>query len=399
MRSFLGIGLAMGLVRLPSLKDYWSTNPLLATPGIVKGMSRNRFRSILSHLHINDNSQMPRPGSPNFDKLFKLRPLLDKIRLNSQTAYELHQQLAVDEAMVLFKDGSFLRQYMPKKSTKWGFKCWCTCDATNGYMYNVDVYQGASGTLDEDGLGATVVLRMLEPVYNKNHHVYMDNFFSSVKLANRLKPKGIRMIGTTRTDRKGWPKNLKGLTKLNKQMQRGECQTKIVDGVQCLVWKDRKVVPIINTISNPNNVSQVMRRNKDGTRSPVPCPDSVRLYNSYMGGVDLFDARRKTYSCSRKSRKWWLRLFYFLLDASITNAYVLRKETPGTKPLTLKEFVLQLCEHLIGCSNSRKHSYLAQAPPPTVRLCERHFPERLSKPVPNLPLKASLHILLQILLR
>ena len=66
---------------------------------------------------------------------------------------------------------------MPKKPIKWGFKCWCTCDATNGYMYNVDVYQGASGTLDEDGLGATVVLCMLEPVYNNNHHVYMDNFF------------------------------------------------------------------------------------------------------------------------------------------------------------------------------------------------------------------------------
>ena len=64
-------------------------------------------------------------------------------------------------------------------------------------MYNVDVYQGASGTLDEDGLGATVVLRMLEPVYSNNHHVYMDNFFSSVKLANKLKPKGIKMIGTT----------------------------------------------------------------------------------------------------------------------------------------------------------------------------------------------------------
>ena len=29
MYSFLGIHLAMGLVRLPSLKDYWSTNPLL----------------------------------------------------------------------------------------------------------------------------------------------------------------------------------------------------------------------------------------------------------------------------------------------------------------------------------------------------------------------------------
>ena len=99
-----------------------------------------------------------------------------------------------------------------------------------------------------------------------------------------------------------------------------------------------------------------------------------------MGGVDLFDAQRKTYSCSRKSKKWWLRLFYFLVDASVTNAYILYKETPGTKPLTLKEFLLQLREYLIGCSNSRKRSYSAQDPPPAVRLCDRHFPDRLAKP-------------------
>ena len=122
-------------------------------------------------------------------------------------------------------------------------------------MYNVDVYQGASGVLDEDGLGATVVLHMLESEYNENHRVYIDNFFSSVKLANKLKAKGTRMIGTTRTDRKGWPKNLKGLPKLNKEMKRGECTSEMVDGDQCLVWKDRKVVPIINTITNPSNVS------------------------------------------------------------------------------------------------------------------------------------------------
>ena len=43
MQSFLGIHLAMGRVRLPFLRDYWSTNPLLGAPGMVKGMGRNRF--------------------------------------------------------------------------------------------------------------------------------------------------------------------------------------------------------------------------------------------------------------------------------------------------------------------------------------------------------------------
>ena len=97
-----------------------------------------------------------------------------------------HQQLAVDEAMVLIKGRNSLRQYMPEKSAKWRFKCWCTCDATNGYMHHVYVYEGASETRDVDGLGAKVVQCMLEPVYNK-HYVYMDDFFSSVQLANKLK--------------------------------------------------------------------------------------------------------------------------------------------------------------------------------------------------------------------
>ena len=190
MKAFFGIQVSMGLVRLPSLHDYWSTNPLIGTPGIVKGMSRKRFRSILSHLHLNDNSRMPQPGSPEFDKLYKVRPLLDRIRANSQAAYQPHQQIAVDEAMVLFKGRSAMRQYMPKKPVKWGYKCWCACDATNGFMYNVDVYQGAGSTLDEAGLGATVVLHMMVPLYDCNHHVYTDNFFSSISLANKVKDHG-----------------------------------------------------------------------------------------------------------------------------------------------------------------------------------------------------------------
>ena len=38
MQSFVGIQLTMGMVRLPSTYDYWSTNPILSVPGIVKGM-------------------------------------------------------------------------------------------------------------------------------------------------------------------------------------------------------------------------------------------------------------------------------------------------------------------------------------------------------------------------
>ena len=60
-------------------------------------------------------------------------------------------------------------------------------DATSSFMYNMDVYQGAGSTLDEAGLGATVVLHMMVPLYDCNYHAYTNNFFPRISLANSKK--------------------------------------------------------------------------------------------------------------------------------------------------------------------------------------------------------------------
>ena len=163
-----------------------------------------------------------------------------------------------------------------------------------------------------------------------------------------------------------------------KAMQRGEYKSIMVDGVECLVWKDNKVVPLVNNISDPNRQSMVPHRNKDGTRSQISCPESVKQYNAFMGGVDMFDSRWKTYSCSRKSKKWWMRLFYFLLDSTVTNAYILYKETSRTKPLTMKNFLLKLAEHLLRSTSTWKRKTIQKAPSAR-RLHERHFVDHLDR--------------------
>ena len=377
MKAYLGMILAMGIHKLPSLRDYWSTNALLGVPGITRGITRNRFMTILSNLHLNDNTKMPERDSPSFDKLYKVRQLLDRIRDNSQGTYYPHQQLAVDEAMILFKGCSTLKQYMPLKPTKRGYKCWCMCDSTNGYMYNLDVYTGkVSANSDEDGLGSRVVKAMTEPLLGRGNHIYMDNFFSRTSLAVYLKQKNTYTIGIVRTSSKGWPTELKNTQALNREIQCGEFKSATTsDGIQCIVWKDKKCVSFINTICNPEELAQVSRRNKDGTRAQVACPQSVKLYNAYMGGVDLFDSQRKSYSSSRKSKKWWLRLFYFLLEATVVNSYILYKETQGTPALTLKEFILELSDHLMSQHTSRKRYSKSIDPPVAGRLCESHYPD------------------------
>ena len=108
-------------------------------------------------------------------------------------------------------------------------------------------------------------------------------------------------------------------------MTQGESICKVVDGVECIVWKAKRIVYISNNITPPSQASTVLRRNKDSSQSSVPCPESIRLCNTYMGELDVFDSRRNNYSSSCNSRDWWL--FYSLLDTTVTNAYILYKDS------------------------------------------------------------------------
>jgi hypothetical protein len=149
------------------------------------------------------NSTIIPRGQPGYDKLHKIRPLLDSVNSNSQAQYDLHREVSIDEAMVLFKGRSYFKQYMPKKPIKRGFKVWMACDARNGLISQCQVYTGkdVSGQV-ENQLGAKVVKSISADLKGKGHHLYFDNFLSSVSLAEDLFNDDLYCIATARTNRK-----------------------------------------------------------------------------------------------------------------------------------------------------------------------------------------------------
>lgn len=62
----------MGIKRMPSYRDYWSSSPDLHDPYISSLMTVNRFGWLLSTLHINNNMIMPKRREVRFDKLYKV---------------------------------------------------------------------------------------------------------------------------------------------------------------------------------------------------------------------------------------------------------------------------------------------------------------------------------------
>ena len=110
-----------------------------------------------------------------------------------------------------------------------------------------------------------------------------------------------------------------------------------------------------------------------------PCTESHRhqaLYPRLVSFMGMYCSREPT-PAAKNSRKWWLRPFYFLLDTVVVNSCILYNETPGTKPLTLKEFVVALSENMMSMYSSRKRRTFTAEVPSASRLCKRHFPDQI----------------------
>ena len=117
--TFVGMNFFMGYNTRPAWRDHYSSAPDHNNALLCKTMPRDRFSIILSHLHCNDNSQMPRDCK---NKLYKIRFMIDALNKKFQEVYNGTRELSVDESMIKFKGRSVLKQYLPIKPIKRGYK-------------------------------------------------------------------------------------------------------------------------------------------------------------------------------------------------------------------------------------------------------------------------------------
>ncbi|XP_015376727.1 PREDICTED: piggyBac transposable element-derived protein 2-like [Diuraphis noxia] len=200
--NFLGINFLMGYHRLPSWKHYWSCAPDLSVPFVAATMTRNRFDLILTNLHLNDNTLIPKD---NKDKLYKLKPLINYLN-------EKFQLVEVP-----------LKQYNPMKPIKRGYKLWCLADQ-KGYIKKLQVYQGK----DEQ----------------------LENEFKDCGLGERIE--NSLACATIRAHRKGIP-----ILHDDSKLARGSTDCKITDsGIGVFKWKDTKSVLLASNYHGTEKTSK-----------------------------------------------------------------------------------------------------------------------------------------------
>jgi len=180
----------MGQVRKENIRDIWSTDPTISTPIFPHTMIRNRFESIWQAWHLSDNSQQIQHSG----RLFKIWPMYAYFVQKFSSLYSPKQELSLDEAVIPWQGRLKFRTYNPGKITKYGVLERMECEALSGYICNMEIYSAEGKKLED------TVLSLLDINLGQNHHVYQDNYYNSVRLAQTLLDRNMRVFGTMRAN-------------------------------------------------------------------------------------------------------------------------------------------------------------------------------------------------------
>lgn len=233
----------------------------------------------------------------------------------------------------------------------------------SGFSYDFDIFAGnQSNTYPTDapdlGVSSNVVTRLTATVPRYvNHKICFDNWFNSPNLQVYLFKNGLLPLGTVRLNRV--PNSNMPSDKELKKRGRGsfEEKTAVIDDVKLslISWFDNKNVNILSAYvgSEPTTTKRRYCRREKQYRV-ITSPQAVDVYNQHMGGVDLLDSMLGYYRIHLRSRKWYKRIFFHMLDLCMVNAWLLWRRVNENKYLPLFDFKLAVSERM--CSKQEKCS-------------------------------------------
>ncbi|XP_025205105.1 piggyBac transposable element-derived protein 4-like [Melanaphis sacchari] len=335
MTKFIGLLLWMGVVKYPTISDYWSKAERYENNVASKIMSRNKFELILRFWHFADNETSDRS-----DRLYKIRNILDKINFNFDHLLTPGEIIAVDESMIPFRGRLKFRQYIPSKRHKYGVKLFKVCDV-NGFTFKIIIYEGKQSIAGQS-LGETIVLSLCEKYLEEGRTVVTDNFYTSVPLAKKLLKKKTHLVGTLRKNRRYLPKEV-----ITKKIKKGEIFGKEdEDGIVVSKFKDKRDIFLLSTRYKLDIVDTGKQSRK---KENILKPDVILFYNSGKAGIDLSDQLASYSTPVRKSIRWYHKVMTeILLNTSVINAQIMYNMKYYNSKMNVKQFRESLIDKMLN---------------------------------------------------
>lgn len=283
---WLGLTIAMGIHRLPSIDLYWSNEWVFAVPQFKSLMTRFRYQQIKSHLYFS------KPGETHTYQLGKIYSFLQQFRTNCRDHFYPPRMMSIDEMMVKTKS-KFTKCKIrnPKKPIRDGIKIEALCDSRTGYLYTFHVHTSSNQDLVQVGSKTmNVVVTLVNQLPFKGFQIVMDNYYSSISTFRYLHNIKQNAIGTIQLKRTAPQLAMK------KSASKGTmkwCVTTKLDNeseehapILLYAWKDSGVVYFISTCHQGGD-SIMIKRQSGAVIADVPAPSMAQDYCNGMRGVDI----------------------------------------------------------------------------------------------------------------
>lgn len=388
LNAFIGTVINMGTIPLSSIESYFSKKWESRIGFFGDVFSKNDFLKIFWNLHFNHDreGQGPKPRG------FLIQPLLDHVRRQCQLFYTTSNNVAVDECTISFKGKVSFRVYNPLKPTKFGLKVFALSDCDNGYLYDFLPYLGMQQIIPDSNLLKTtqIVKHLCESVVYKDPttprsgvHVFTDRYYTGPEIASELWKMNTNITGTVMPTRVGMPSKLKATSQ---KLKKGQILAKRKDNTLVLCWKDKRVVTMLSTFSKGSTDHMTDVPSRWPNKPAVSKPDVVINYTKHMGAVDRTDHFVSSYQFMRRTRKWYRKMFFWLIEIAIINSYILYKINrmqSNLKPMShfafRKSLVTSLVAERVSTRPLRKKGRPNQGPPDQRLDGRPHFPGKTSK--------------------
>ena len=245
--------------------------------------------------------------------------------------------------MVKFHVRTNLQQFVQNKPERWGINEWGIA-SLEGYLLNCDIYcgkgsniyySGEAAKLTKCALGSRVVLMMTQNLLSSvvsrkliQYYLYFDNYFTNPNLLVHLKKMRLKATGKVRVNR------VKVKNYVDKKAEKGTYSVKHEknSGLNFITVMDSKCVSVLSTAAEVSPSFEVNQFSfAERKRIAILFPHAFKIFNIFMGGVDLHDLHCSNLMSCIRAKKWTWPIFMRFIQSSMANATVLQNYVHETK--------------------------------------------------------------------
>ncbi|XP_067671704.1 piggyBac transposable element-derived protein 4-like [Haliotis asinina] len=141
------------------------------------------------------------------------------------------------------------------------------------------------------GLGEKVVTDLARPCAHSGRNITMDNYFTSLNLAQNLQKDQLTLVGTVRSNRTFVPAEF--LPKRAREVESSIYSFQETASMVSYVPKKSKAVILLSTMHNSPDV--IVDKNHK--------PEMILFYDETKGGVESLDQLAHPYGVKRKTKR------------------------------------------------------------------------------------------------